>query len=344
MRACAPTIDEFRYETVTFDISQPDRQGPSGIWVVDQWKMLPPNPDVSVFHLVNPDPTMGEVQQVAPPSDAEVTALLQAFLGARVAGEGAEQYVLRELEQSSFDEEVPLLYATTAGAPYERFEIEGGQGPVWPNGWTDYKVRLFAQGDTVVEQYLYVVRKDGRLWVVHRQWERQTMENGQPAAVPYSLLDGEVTFAATPPWHRSGDYCYKTDRSVAVGLDGHCLEHVRIAPGAPTMPCQDDPVAFETAEALAAGFRADPNLVTTEPVPVRVAGLDGLQMDVTVTEPSVVCGLEPNAGRMRLYLIDLPEGMSVPTLMISVVAPEGRFDEFVEDAQSIIDSIEFHRD
>lgn len=110
IRTCAPTIDEFTYDTVTLDISQPARLGRAGIWVVDQWHKLPPNPDVSGFHLVSPDWTTGQVAQVAPPSDAEVTELLDAFLRARVAGEGAEQYVLRETEESSFDDEVPLLY------------------------------------------------------------------------------------------------------------------------------------------------------------------------------------------------------------------------------------------
>jgi hypothetical protein len=342
IRTCAPTIDQFTYDTVTLDIRQPARRGPAGIWVVDEWHKLAPNPDVFVFHLVSPDWTTGQVTQVAPPSDDEVTELLDAFLRARVAGEGAEQYVLRESEEASFDDEVPLLYTTTGGAPYERFEIERGQGPVWPNGWTDYKVGLFAPDGTVIEQYFYVVSQDGRLWVVHRQWERMTMENGQPAAVPYSLLDGEVTFAAAPTWHTWGDYCSKRERSAAVGLDGHCVQHVRIAPGAPTIACQDDPAAAATAEELAASFTADPRFDATEPVQARVAGADGLQMDLTVSEGFLVCGLEPNTGRMRLILIDLPEGMSVPTLMISIVAPAEQFDEFIEDAQVIIDSIEFN--
>ena len=46
--------------------------------------------------------------------------------------------------------------------------------------------------------------------------------------------------------------------------------------------------------------------------------------------------------RLRLYLVDLPEGMSVQTLAITVVAPEERFDEVIEETAPIIDSIEFH--
>ena len=46
--------------------------------------------------------------------------------------------------------------------------------------------------------------------------------------------------------------------------------------------------------------------------------------------------------RLRLYLVDLPEGMSVRTLAITVVAPEERFEEFIEETAPIIESIEFH--
>ena len=46
--------------------------------------------------------------------------------------------------------------------------------------------------------------------------------------------------------------------------------------------------------------------------------------------------------RLRLYLVDLPDGMSVQTLAITVVAPEERFEEFIEETAPIIESIEFH--
>ena len=39
---CAPTIDELHYETVSLDLSQPDRRGPDGIWVVSRWAMTAP--------------------------------------------------------------------------------------------------------------------------------------------------------------------------------------------------------------------------------------------------------------------------------------------------------------
>ena len=61
-------------------------------------------------------------------------------------------------------EEVPLLYATTTGAPYERSEIERVSGPHWPYGEMEFKVRLFAEGgETVVEQLIFLDHAGGPL-------------------------------------------------------------------------------------------------------------------------------------------------------------------------------------
>lgn len=77
--------------------------------------------------------------------------------------EGAEGYL------SPASSQVDLLYATTSGDPYERSEFELVRGPVWPGGWREFKVRLFAAGGSnVVEQPFLVERdEDGRLVVVH---------------------------------------------------------------------------------------------------------------------------------------------------------------------------------
>ena len=39
---CAPTIDEFNYETVSLDLVQLDRRGHDGIWVVNRWETTKP--------------------------------------------------------------------------------------------------------------------------------------------------------------------------------------------------------------------------------------------------------------------------------------------------------------
>ena len=85
----------------------------------------------------------------------------------------------------------------------------------------------------------------------------------------------------------------------------------------------------------------------------RVGGLEAVSIDVALAPGGKACGgggieisrwihsLEPG-WRLRLYLVDLPQGMSVDTLAITVVAPEERFEEFIEETAPIIDSIEFH--
>jgi hypothetical protein len=47
-------------------------------------------------------------------------------------------------------------------------------------------------------------------------------------------------------------------------------------------------------------------------------------------------------GPMRLYLLDLPEGMSARILAIAIVAHESEFERVVEAAVPVVDSLEFH--
>jgi hypothetical protein len=98
---------------------------------------------------------------------------------------------------------------------------------------------------------------------------------------------------------------------------------------------------------------ADPNFETTAPVAARVGGVEAVSIDVALAPGGRACGigmieisrwihvLEPGK-RLRLFLVDVPEGMSMRTLAITVMAPEARFEEVIEEATPIIDSIEFH--
>jgi hypothetical protein len=162
-RGCAPTIDELRYETVAIDVKQLDREGRTGIWVVTGWEMLPPS-DAPITDLF-PSDVYG-MQQVVPPTDAEVAGLLEAFLQARIAGEGALKYLQHPDGEPA--DHIPRLYATSSGAPYERFEFNLSNErsvPSWPTGEQIVKVRLFAEGgNTVVEQPFLIYRAgDGPL-------------------------------------------------------------------------------------------------------------------------------------------------------------------------------------
>lgn len=80
-----------------------NREGPSGIWVVTGWEMIEP------------------FEQIAPPSDAEITEFLDAFLQAWIDGEGAEEFAdfaeYDPFAAERVDREIALLYATTTGAP-----------------------------------------------------------------------------------------------------------------------------------------------------------------------------------------------------------------------------------
>ncbi|HSJ85111.1 MAG TPA: hypothetical protein VLA91_15010 [Acidimicrobiia bacterium] len=327
---CAPTIDEHRYEKVSIRVAQLGLQGPSGLWVVTRWVMLPPS------------------EQVAPPSEAEATTPLQAFLQARIDGEGAERHL------GPWD--VPLLYATTTGAPYERSEIELLEGPVWPLGHMEFKVRLFAEGgETVVEQFIQVRRDTGRLMIVYSSEpgssQAVTIENGQAVPVPYSFLDGEVTFGVAHPWDAyipigPGDpnetilaLEYNFDERVVVVADPRPIE----------TGCQEG-TAPASAEALARSILSDPDLEASAPLAASVGGTHALQMDVVAAPGASLCegwmpfvvtgsGIEPGS-RMRLYLLDLPGSARI--LAIAIIAPEDRFESVLRAAAPILDSLEFH--
>jgi hypothetical protein len=380
MRECAPTIDENTYETVWFSLSQLGRQGASGIWVVDQWEVLQSKADpFSGFNLIYPD-YLGQIQveQFRPTTNAEVAALLGSFLRARVDGEDAEQYVLREPEGSPFaeDTQVPLMYATTSGAPYERFETELVQGPVWPTGWREYRVRLFAEDDTVVEQGFHVVRNDlpggdGQAVLVYGFGSDalETTANGHAVDVEHSEFG--VTFTAPPLTGRrdgpiaipltENDQLTEAGGRVVIAPDPVPINDVRAdclpVPIGTALPIADD------AAALARNIEADPDFETTNTQPVSIAGIDGLQIDLTFSEQDLCYELwSPSrrrigAGsrdvpgeewRMRLYLVDYPETAWPPdaiwrpqVLTIAVMGSANDFDAVLERATPIVDSIEF---
>jgi len=332
-------------------------------------------------------PTPGSSPSPEPSATASVTApsstteLLNGFLEARVAGEGAQQYL------DFPEEDIPLLYATTSGAPYERAEFEPVLGIEWPYGWVAFKVRLFA-GDTVVEQ-LFFAGPDSPLLAYQPDGFgtdiAPTTENGQPVAMPYNFFGGEVTLHAAHPWIMSDYGLYPfgrlipegpgvpptTDGGGRVGWDQLVL---MADPALVGTGCQTGPGPAD-AEALAESIRSDPGLEATAPVAVSGGGAEALMMDVKIAAGANVCAnvneetgdpdnpgvLSPvfdwsavtMAGNghatghatgdwMRLYLFDVPEGSSMRILAIAIIAPESRFERAVDAAVPIVDSVEFH--
>ena len=308
-------------------------------------------------------------------TSSEVTAVLNGFLDARIAGEGAEQY-LNPPEQN-----IPLLYATTSGARYEQAEFEPVLGMDWPYGLEAFKVRLFA-GDTVVEQ-LFFAPSGGRLMLEYQPDGFQTeiaptIEDGQPLAVRHDFFDREVTLYATHPWVLSDVSAF--GRLIPEGAwpttdGGERKDWDELALMADPAPadggCRTAPSAADAA-ALTESIRSSP-IASTDPVAVSAGGIDGLMIDVMADAGSNVCAVADADGSldgtvlvpvfdqngpfsesggfrtgvtsgewMRLYLFDVPEGLSMRVLAIAIVAPEARFERAVETAAPIVDSLEFH--
>lgn len=317
---CAPTLDERTYESVSLDLVQPDRQGPGGIWVVSNWRPTT---------FAQADPAVAE---------AQATERLEEFLAARVAGRGAEGYV--DVYAQWVDPQVPLLYATTSGAPYERTEFERVAGPTWPyGGYIDFRIRLFAEDGTVVEQEIYSHWDGGASVGIAGGLALggTTIENGQPVPMLFAQFDGEVTYSSPS----QNPFAFRDDGLIDF-----------TDPAVFWSECARGPVPADAA-AFAQAVIADRNFETTPPVAARVGGVEAVAMDVGLSPAGRVCpayrtdvhrwihALEPGK-RVRLLLVDLPEGMSMRTLAITVMAPVARFERVIEEADPIIDSIEFH--
>lgn len=334
---CAPTVDEVRYERVSLDLGQLGRQDDTGIWVVTRWGMLPP------------------FEQVVPPSEAETTTLLEAFLQARIEGEGAEKYVDVPDDESPIGE-VPLLNATTTGAPYERSEFELVSGPEWPNGLMQFKVRMFAEGGaTVVEQRFLIYRDESgrlRLRYLFNPGTAPTTENGQVVPVQYSFMDGAVTFQAAYPWDYHPPSVTGLSATTTFYIDNNLNAGIAVVadPRPVETGCQQGPAPAD-AEALSLSIRSDPDLEATAPVAVSLGGIDALWLDVVPAPGGSVCdemgevplvlrerGLASDE-RMRLYLIDLP-GRPARTLAIAIITSEPSFERLL-DAAAVVDSFEF---
>jgi hypothetical protein len=258
---------------------------------------------------------------------------------------------LVELVGTAVDE-VPLLYATTAGAPYERYEIERVSEPWWPYGEMEFTVRLFANGGaTVVEQPIAWRDVDGSRFLAHEATE--TTENGQPVAVTYEY--GELTISAALPWDAT------TFPITALTLGDERTGRIElVADPLPVGPGCDKGPAPADANGLAASIQADPDLEATAPEAVTIGGTEALAMDVTVAPAASVCSRQGSplvlgredvtmsglglayGSRMRLYLVDVPVGSTTRLFAIAIVASDAGSEDVMAAAAPVIESIEFH--
>ena len=348
---CAPTIDELTYETVRIQVAQPDHKGLFGIWVVTGWEMIGP--------AAQADPRVKE---------AEETALLENFLRARINRDGAEELadLSDGLSDDWIDQEVPLLYGTSTGAPYERSEFELVEGPRWPRGDMRFEVRLFAENDeTVVEQSFSVDRDEtGRQQLVY-DFQSATTENGTAVPVEYGFLDGVVTYRAAGPL--APDLGYRDADRVDIrgflpGDDSSRQVLLMLADPQPIGPdCVESPAPID-AVALARNIGSDPDFEATAPVAVTIAGRSALQIDVVLSPGARSCWWSPEfdpsitetsplllkrvpfvdgPDRARLYLIDLPKGSKARVLALATITDKDSFATVVAAAAPIVNSVEF---
>lgn len=139
MGDCAPTIDETHFEQVVVRAEQLIRPGRSGIWLVTGWEDVEP------------------YEQEGSPSEAEARQLMTQFLEARLAGSGAERYVICCQHYKTVELD---LYETSGGSPYVRHEITSLRGPEWPTGSFFFTIELTARDGTVVRESPYRVGPD----------------------------------------------------------------------------------------------------------------------------------------------------------------------------------------
>ena len=166
-------------------------------------------------------------------------------------------------------------------------------------------------------------------------------ENDQPVAVPFVFLDGEVTASAARPWrvsHQMFNYGLSLD-------DNYSAERVTFVPDPlpVTTPCRVRSAPADAAT-LALGIGSDPDFETTAPVHVTVGGAQAVYVDITLAPGAGVCrdkdGVSSvvtsrsraphlyggaswrvqidEGSRVRLYLVDLPEGSFTRMLGIAI--------------------------
>jgi hypothetical protein len=191
------------------------------------------------------------------------------------------------------------------------------------------------------------------------------LENEGGPGERYDIVHGEVTFAATnPPWHDGG---YLGSSRTLATLEADFGQIKVLADPLPVgTGCEAD-AAPADAQAWAERILSDPDIEATEPTPIRIAGVEALQMDVAPAAGASICdsGDEPVLFRSaqldprpevglwrsqvglwhrysyRVYLLDVPAGSS-RILAVVVYAFERNFDELLENATPVLDSLEFH--
>jgi len=104
-----------------------------------------------------------------------------------------------------------------------------------------------------------------------------------------------------------------------------------------------------TADDVVGALAASPNLVTTEPVQVKIGGLDGYQIDVRLDPGwTGTCPLDPEDPptkdftdiRHRLFVLDRSGGNPFASILV-VSLQSSKFEAFAAEVAPIVDSFTF---
>jgi hypothetical protein len=235
----------------------------------------------------------------------------------------------------------------------------------WPmdNFLLDYTFALDAETQLLADDHT------GGVWV------RRGAPAPRPEELPatsYEFLDGDVTFGAGG-WEQGENWAWYFDGNLDERIFVLGIPRQVITAGPYCRPLARDPLAGRSpsmpgptnAEALAESIRADADLQATEPAALTVGGAPALQMDITAAPGASLCSPDEdgpegtgvvregygwggeNAAitvtgdeRMRLYLVDVPDG-SGRILAIAIVGPDAGFERVLEGAAPFVDSFEF---
>lgn len=119
----------------------------------------------------------------------------------------------------------------------------------------------------------------------------------------------------------------------------------------------DEKVPISAPEDMVAWFQEHPNLEVGEPVPVTVGGVAGTQLDVVVSSvlndypedcPVPCVNAWPRSPQPMSFLFFLGDkgrhivlDIEGETVIVSIEAPEEKFDEFLPEAQEVLDTVEW---
>jgi hypothetical protein len=177
--------------------------------------------------------------------------------------------------------------------------------------------------------------------------------------VQFSILDGEVTLFAAPPWEAG--CCPGTEgdgnfdrlgilQKPGLGYADFANFVFAAEPLGVGIACEGPPPA--NAEALARRIVDDPDSETSEPVPVRIGGVEGFQIDVgDAAQSSGLCAWDNDllsrfdgwSAVRRIFMVDSPVE-SAKILTFAHVANPEHWDDAVADIAPILGSVQFRLD